>query len=424
MTFEGFMKTEIGFLPDDWNIETIGSIAGVSSGGSAPQGDKYFKGSHPFVRVQHIELESDVISRWDLITDEAVKTYKLKLFPKHTILFPKSGASIYLEKRAMLPLDAYIVSHLCAINSDNPQVWHKYLFFSLKSIKFSKDKADGYPTLNLSEIRSFEIPLPPFPEQQKIAAVLSAVQEAKEKTEGVIKATKELKKSMMKHLFTYGAEPIEEAEKVPLKETEIGLIPEHWEVVRLENAVIKTKQKNPEKYPEWQFKYIDVSGVNREMLTISDYQLHLGKDAPSRAKKLVQTGDVIFATVRPTLKRVALIDDRFDGQICSTAFCILRANENTIPYYIYYAVTRDSFIYELGKIQRGASYPAVTDSDVKNQNIPLPPLHEQQQIAETLSAIDDKIHAEQTKKNALESLFKTLLSLLMTGKIRVKDLEI
>lgn len=172
---DGFKETEIGLLPEDWEMPYIDNIADVGSGGSAPQGDKYFNGTHPFIRVQHIELESDVISRWDLITNEAAKTYKLKLFPKDTILLPKSGASIYLEKRAMLPLDAYIVSHLCGINSGDPQVWQKYLFFALKNIKFSKDKADGYPTLNLSEIKFFKIPLPPLPEQQEIAEILSTI---------------------------------------------------------------------------------------------------------------------------------------------------------------------------------------------------------------------------------------------------------
>ncbi|NWF53015.1 MAG: restriction endonuclease subunit S, partial [Nitrospirae bacterium] len=200
----GFKMTEIGVLPADWAVESLRNTAKISSGGSAPQGGEYFNGKNPFIRVQHIEPDSDRITKWDLITNEAVKKYKLKLFPKETIVFPKSGASIYLEKRAKLPVDAFIVSHLCAVLSDNQKALQNFLFYALKYIKFSKEKADGYPTLNLSEIKKVRVPLPPLPEQQKIISVFSTIQEAKEKTDNVIKALKELKKSMMKHLFTYG----------------------------------------------------------------------------------------------------------------------------------------------------------------------------------------------------------------------------
>src|SRR3990172_2437161 len=131
------MRINQEIIPDDWDIKILGDIADVSSGGSAPQGDKYFNGENPFVRVQHIDQDSDSIIRYDLITDEAVKKYKLKKYKSGTIVFPKSGASIYLEKRAVLPVDAYIVSHLCAVSSVKDEVDQEFLFYSLKQIPLS-----------------------------------------------------------------------------------------------------------------------------------------------------------------------------------------------------------------------------------------------------------------------------------------------
>ena len=218
---------------------------------------------------------------------------------------------------------------------------------------------------------------------------------------------------------------MEEAENVPLVETEIGLVPEAWGVVRLGEVSDKTKQKDPRKTPGWRFKYIDVSSISRETLKIAEYKLYQGQEAPSRAKKLVKNKDVIFATVRPTLKRLTLINEEFDGEICSTAFCVLRARENILnPLFMFYAVQRDVFIDEFEKVQRGASYPAITDSDVKNQKIPLPPPTTQQKIASILSTVDRKIEAEENRKKALDELFKTLLNDLMTGRIRVNHLEV
>jgi type I restriction enzyme S subunit len=249
---QGYKMTELGPLPEKWEVVRLGEVAEISSGGSAPQGDEYFKGDKPFIRVSHIDNEDYSIKKYDLINDKAIHDYKLKLFSKGTIVFPKSGATVYLEKRAILPTDAYVVSHLCTVLSNRKDVIQHFLFYVLRSLKLAKEKADGYPTLNISEIKQILLPLPPLPEQQRIAAVLSAVQEAKEKTQAVIDATKALKKSMMKHLFTYGPVSPEETENVPLKETKIGKVPEDWEVVKLEevgNIITgNTPSKNNKEY--------------------------------------------------------------------------------------------------------------------------------------------------------------------------------
>ncbi|MEW6408919.1 MAG: restriction endonuclease subunit S [Nitrospirota bacterium] len=349
---EGFKMTELGLMPEDWEVRAIKDVAEIKYGKANP----HTQGQVPLVG-------SSGIFGW----------VEKPLIEEPTIIVGRKGTagSIHLFLIPSYPTDT---TFFLVFNNEKPNLKFLYYWMSLNKLSGEHAKTT-LPSLQKADLENYEFAYPLLPEQQKIASVLSAVQEAKEKTENVIRATRELKKAMMKHLFTYGPVPVEEVEKVPLKETEIGLIPEHWEVVKLGEVVKKTKQTNPENTPKWKFKYI--SGISREILTISEYKLFLGKDAPSRARKLIETGDVIFATVRPTLKRLALIDECFNGQICSTAFCVLRANEKgTIPRYIYYIVSRDFFIEELGKVQRGASYPAVTDSDVKNQKIPLPPLPE------------------------------------------------
>ena len=414
----GFKETEIGLIPEDWKTVKLGDVAEISSGGSAPQGDSYFNGKNPFIRVQHIDREGDKVIKWDLITDDAVKKYKLKIYPKGTIVFPKSGASIYLEKRAMLPIDTYIVSHLCAVISNDKNVNQKFLFYELRNIELSKDKADGYPTLNLSEVKNVKVIIPSLSEQQKIAFVLSKVQQAIEQQEKIIETIRELKKSLMNKLFTEGLHGEEQ------KETEIGLMPKSWRIEIVINIVEKTKQKNPSQTPELTFKYVDVSGISNEFYKIIEYRTYNGSNAPSRARKLVQTDDVLFATVRPTLRRMAYIDEKYNGEICSTAFCVLRSKKSVLSsLYLYYCVQRDEFIEELAKLQRGASYPAITDNDVKIQQIPLPSFREQNEIADILSSIDKKISQAESKKQTLQALFRTMLNQLMTGKVRVKDLD-
>jgi len=145
-----------------------------------------------------------------------------------------------------------------------------------------------------------------------------------------------------------------------------------------------------------------------------------GREAPSRARKVVRAGDTVFATVRPYLRNIAQVPDELDDQICSTGFCVLRPRrESIVPDYLYYAVLSDGFVGRVASQQRGSSYPAVSDEVLLNEPIPLPPLAEQREIARILRAVDEKIRAEESRKQALEALFKTLLHHLMTARVRL-----
>jgi len=126
-------------------------------------------------------------------------------------------------------------------------------------------------------------------------------------------------------------------------------------------------------------------------------------NAPSRAKKIIETNDVIFATTRPTLNRMAIIPFEYNNHICSTGFTVLRANKEVVlSEYIFYSLQEKSFMDKMEKMQRGASYPAVSDNDVKNFQIPVPPLPEQKQIVKTLDLAFKQI--DQAKANMEKNL--------------------
>ena len=405
---QGYRMTELGALPEEWEVVSFESciIKKNFKAKKIKQQDYKPYGKYPVID----QGQNMIAGYWDNKNEVFGENLPVIIFGDHTriikyIDFPfVPGAD---GTRILIPNISFI----------SP----KFFYYSLLNLKIP---SRGY-NRHFSLLREQKIPLPPLAEQQKIAAVLSAVQEAKEKTEAVISATKAIKKSMMKHLFTYGPVSPEETETVLLKETEIGPVPEDWHVVRLWEVAEKVKQKDPRRDPIHEFKYIDVSAISNDLLKITSYSEFLGKDAPHRARKAIQTNDIIFATVRPYLKRIAMVPENLNGQIASTAFCVIHCQKQIAnPYYIFYTVSLDNFIKGVSENQRGSSYPAVTDKDILNQYIPLPPLPIQQKIASILSAIDAKIEAEENKKQALEELFKTLLDNLMTAKIRVNHLEV
>lgn len=190
-------------------------------------------------------------------------------------------------------------------------------------------------------------------------------------------------------------------------------LPDGWSWQCLADVVDKTENLNPLKNADRLWTYIDISSVDRERFTITDPKLILGKDAPSRARKHVKLNDVIFATTRPNLKNIAMVRDEYSSPVASTGFCVLRANKNVLPTYLFYFLTTDFVQRQIEPYVGGASYPAITDGDLKKALIPIPGVEEQTRIVEKLDAlltrIDTAIELLQESVTLKSSLLQSAL---------------
>ncbi len=277
------------------------------------------------------------------------------------------------------------------------------------------------PKLALARIKQIPILVPPISEQKKIAYVLSAVQEAKEKTEAVIEATKELKKSLMKYLFTYGPVSVEEAEKVKLKETEIGMMPENWNILTigalgkiLTGTTPSTKKKEYYGNDNMFISPADIGEskyVNRTAKSLSNKGLKVSRILPKDTVLVVCIGSTIGKTA------MTITDNSTTNQQINAII----PNADHDASYIYYVMNHYS--KNLKSIAGKVAIPIVNKSNFETFNLPIAFIKQQKKISEILSAIDNKLEAEFSKKLALDTLFKSLLNNLMTGKLRVNNLE-
>ncbi len=248
-----------------------------------------------------------------------------------------------------------------------------YLNYSLMSVDFKKYvQGAAIPHIYFKDYKNEPFLWMPLPEQKRIVAILDeaflAINKAKANAEANLKNAKELFESYLQGVFENKGEG--------------------WEEKTLEQVLVKTETVDPTKKPNEEFIYLDVSSVNKETKEIENATVLLGKDAPSRARKLVKTNDVIFATVRPTHSRVALITEEYDEQVCSTGYFVLRAKEFLSNNLVYYFLLTYSFNKQMEKLQKGASYPAVTDREVKGIYISFPKsLKEQKSIVQKLDAL-------------------------------------
>ena len=174
---------------------------------------------------------------------------------------------------------------------------------------------------------------------------------------------------------------------------ELYELPKGWVKVELGDILEKIDTINPSINPEQEFIYLDIASIDNSIQRITEPKKYLGKNAPSRARQLVKAGDILFSTVRTYLKNIAVVPDIYHNQIASTGFCVIRPHKGISEKFIFLITQNDNFLEPLNQLQRGTSYPAVRDSDVFAQNIPLPPLPEQYRIVDKIEEIFTELDA-------------------------------
>ena len=417
----GFKETEIGLIPEDWEVVRLGEVGNYINGYAFKPSDWSITGK-PIIRIQNLNNPS---ASFNYFNGELDYKYLVK---KGDILISWSaslGAYIWNGE------DAWLNQHIFKVELTNQNVAKDFLYFALLYYFVGQALANLHGStmkhIVKSKFLNILIPLPPLEEQKAIADILSTVQNAIEKTEKVIDATKQLKKSMMKHLFTYGAVAVNEIDKVKLKESEIGLIPEHWEVVRLGEVfdVKQGKQLSSRESKEGKTlkPFLRTSNILWNRIDISNLSQMPFSDKEFEALKLCK-GDILVCE-GGDVGRTAVWKGQLEECAYQNHLHRLRPKENNIvnyffSYWMEYAISlRGLYI----NIANKTTIPNLSSQRLKSFLIPLPPLDEQQKIANILTTIDQKIQAEEKKKEALQNLFKTLLQQLMTGKIRVKKVK-
>jgi type I restriction enzyme S subunit len=197
----------------------------------------------------------------------------------------------------------------------------------------------------------------------------------------------------------------------PITDEEIPFdIPVSWEWVRLGKAVHDLGQKKPDQ----QFSYIDVGSIDNLNGKLSnDENILQPENAPSRARKIIKQGAVIYSTVRPYLLNICIIDKIFSKEpIASTAFAVMYTDDYLFNKYLYYILRSQFFIEYVNINMIGVAYPAINDTTLYNAIIPVPPLAEQKRIVtrieELMRLVDTYDKAEQ-KLTALNAVFPDLL---------------
>lgn len=170
------------------------------------------------------------------------------------------------------------------------------------------------------------------------------------------------------------------------------------------------------------YRHIDLTSVGIETKKIAEITEIKANNAPSRAQKLVEKNDVIFATTRPSQQRYCLIDNEYSGEVASTGYCILRAKKDEVlPKWILYCIASNNFKIYVEENQSGSAYPAISDTKVKDFIIPIPPLKIQAEIVRILDTFT-ALTAELTDRKKQYNYYRDRLLTFEEGEVEWKTL--
>ena len=320
-----------------------------------------------------------------------------------TITISGSGAYAGFVAYFNVPIFA---SDCSTVQTKTESISTRYTYLFLKSYQrriYSLQKGIAQPHVYPKDIMKIKIPLPfsngkpDLKEQEIIVGILEKAESLKQKGKKAGDLLDEYLKSVFYEMFYNRG----------------------FEEIKIENGTLKTDTKNPMiDFPDNNFYYVDIASIDTERKEIVNYNKLIGKEAPSRARQQIKKKDVLVSTVRPNLNAVALVPTDLDNQICSTGFCILRAdNKKFTPEYLFYTSQINSFINSLVRKCKGANYPAVSNKDVKSFKIPLPPLPLQQKFAKIVEHVERlKENVNKAKRNSGE-LFNALMQKAFNGEL-------
>lgn len=316
----------------------------------------------------------------------------------------------------------------------NPEFFG-YLWASLYErghTRIYEKRTTGIRNFKLADFLEHEyVPLPPLPEQQAIAHILSTVQKAIEITNKVTEASRELKRSLMKHLFTYGPVPVDEAEQVPLKETEIGSVPEHWTVEHLgqfidegpQNGIYKPQSLYGDGTP---IVRIDDFGNEGGITDFAPQRLRLSTEEIKKYR--LKQYDILVNRVNSLshLGKTTMVGKPSEPTVFESNMMRFSINRSLAhPEYVSRSLSSPIVRRQMrGAAKRAVAQSSINQGDVKSIVIPVPALADQEEIVHISRSMDSKILVEENRKRTLEVLFSTLLYNLMIGKVRVDNLDL
>jgi type I restriction enzyme S subunit len=404
-----------GDVIPEWDSIPIAKLGSVITGNTPDTKIReYYDGAIPFVSPSDIGITTYIRSTSKKLSKGGLT--KTRAIPKNSVMVVCIGSTI-----GKVGISSYecatnqqINSVLCNENNDSA-----FVFYSMSYLApFIKLMAStqAVPIINKTEFGTLLTIKPPLPEQQKIAQILTSVDEVIEKTQAQIDKLKDLKTAMMQELLTKGIGHVE------FKDSPVGRIPVGWEVCKAEEMtseiMVGVVIKPTQYYVESGVPALRSANVRESGLTFRNMKYFSNKSNDLLKKSKLQLGDLL--TVRTGYPgTTAVVTKEFVGTNCIDVV-IVRPSEKIDSDYLSMWINSDNGKGQVLKAQGGLAQQHFNVGDMRNLLVAVPSLEEQRKIFDIVNAITKKIQVTGTKQLLQLNTKKALMQDLLTGKVRVK----
>ena len=405
-------------VPEGWAEEKLGNVSAIIDPHPSHRAPPEVNGGIPFLGIGDLKENGDIdTSKVRLVAREEIleheKRYRIS---ENTIGFGRVASIGKIVDFRKEKRDVLISPTLAVIEPHSVQ--KKYLVNYLKS-QLIADQLDFFITgstrssLGIQLLRELSILLPPLPEQKKIASILTSVDEVIENTQKQIDKLQDLKKATMNELLTKGIGHTE------FKDSELGRIPKSWEVATLESVSSFRRGSFPQPYgnPEWYddngFPFVQVFDIafNRRLKTST--KVKISKKAADMSV-FIPAGSLLVS-LQGSIGRVAVT--QYDAYVDRTVL-IFSKYESSLERF-FFSIMIEELFRRQKDVADGGIIKTITKETLRSFEITVPPLSEQRKIGVTIQSIEGSISKHESKLAQTQSLKKSLMQDLLTGKVRV-----
>jgi len=419
---KGGLENTTAISCEVWSESPLESIAQTTSGGTPDRKRaEYYGGGIPWVKSGELN-DSYIFATEESLSPEGLKHSSAKLLPAGTLLMAMYGATV--GKTAILKMEAATNQAVCAIfpNAEKADAdFLRYFLIGERQELLKQRYGGAQPNISQNVIRNLPVRYPQLPEQRKIAGVLGVVQRAMEQQERLLALTSELKKALLHQLFTSGLRG------EPQKQTEIGPVPESWEVKPLGDYLTEAQYGISAKGAETG-RYAVLRMTNQQQGKIKGADLQYVELTPAQfAKFRVERQDILFNRTNSLelVERTAFFDLEGDFVFASYLIRLRTDSARLRPSFLNHYFNWDETQVRLKSIAtRAVSQSNISATRLRGFPVPVPSPVEQNEIVANVDCLDRKLAVHRRKHATFTALFRTLLHQLMTAQIRVHDLDL